>query len=382
MSILERHAAALRRLSERGRLRQLMPAQGLDFASNDYLGLARSEELRLIAEEALARGVPIGSGGSRLLCGNHAEHEALEGAAAHHFGSAAALFFASGFQANLALFSTLPLQGDLVVYDALIHASAHDGLRLGRANARVFQHNDPDDAARKVKDWRQGGGTGRVWLAFESLYSMEGDRAPLADFIALANRLEAFLLIDEAHATGVAGPGGRGLSHAEQGRENVVTLHTCGKALGVSGALICGATPLCETLVTRARSFVYSTAPSPLVAAMVRGALGLLASDTTRLESHLALVAHAGTVARQHGLAVSGSHILPIVLGDEGRTMRVSAALQARGFDVRGIRPPTVPRGSARLRLSITLNTTAQQISAMFAALAAELVAHGDRVQS
>lgn len=381
MSILERHTAALTRLSDRGRLRELMPARGLDFASNDYLGLAGSDELRLIAEEALARGVPIGSGGSRLLRGNHPEHEALEAAAAHYFGSAAALFFASGYQANLALFSALPQQGDLVAYDALIHASAHDGLRLGRADTHAFQHNDPDDAARKVRDWRQGGGTGRVWLAFESLYSMEGDRAPLGDFIALADHLDAFVLIDEAHATGVSGRDGRGLSHVEQGRENVITLHTCGKALGASGALICGATPLCDTLVTRARSFVYSTAPSPLAAAVVHGALGLLTKDSTRLKAHRALVAHAGGEARQHGLPISGSHILPIVLGEDRRTMHVSAALQARGFDVRGIRPPTVPRGSARLRLSITLNTTAQQISAMFAALTAELISQDGGVQ-
>jgi len=351
MSILDTHAEALAQIARRSRSRKLIPRAGLDFASNDYLGLAGSADLRAAVASALERGVAIGAGGSRLLRGNDPEHEALEAEAATFFGSEAALFFSSGFAANSAIFSTLPGGRDLIVHDALIHASAHEGLRLGRATAVAAEHNDPRSFADAIRSWRAAGHAGRVWIAVESLYSMDGDRAPLAELAALADREDAFLIIDEAHATGVFGAEGKGLAEGLDGRDNVVTLRTCGKALGCEGALVCCARILADTLVNKARGFIFSTAPSPLAAAAVRASLGLIRSQPERRERLKRLVAFAGT-----RLPATGTQIVPVILGDDARTMAVAARLQEGGFDVRGIRPPTVPTGTSRLRVSLTLN--------------------------
>ncbi|MDW4549093.1 8-amino-7-oxononanoate synthase [Defluviimonas sp. D31] len=371
MSGLARQVRALEALEARGRLRRLMPRAGADFASNDYLGLAGSDLLRQAAADALARGVAVGAGGSRLLRGNDVEHEALEAEAAAFFGTERALYLGGGFPANLAIFSALPQHGDLVLHDALIHASAHDGMRLGRAEARSFPHNDVTAAEDAIRDWRGKGGTGQVWIAAEAVYSMDGDLAPIADLAALAEGHEAMLIVDEAHATGLFGPDGRGLAHAVAGRENVVSLHTGGKALGVHGGLVTAAAPLIDTLINKARSFIYATAPSPLNAALLRASLRDLATNPARREAALALRAHAHEAAHTLcGLDGCQSQILPVILGDDRRTMAVAEALQARGFDVRGIRPPTVPRGTSRLRISITLNTSAEVVTDLFTALA------------
>ncbi len=371
-----RHEKSLEALRNRGRYRQLMPREGHDFASNDYLGLAGSEVLRAAASDALARGVPVGAGGSRLLRGNDAEHQRLEAEAAAFFGTEAALFMGGGFNANQAIFSALPQQGDLVLYDALIHASTHDGMRLGRAETRSFAHSDTDDAARVLRDWRASGGAGQVWLAVEAVYSMDGDLAPLDALMALADATGAVLVVDEAHSTGVFGDTGRGLAHEIAHRPNVLSLHTCGKALGASGALICGQRVLIETLINKARGFIYATAPSPLNAALVRAALQELRQNPARREQAWAGITHAqGEARRLCGLDGFASQILPVVIGDDKRTMALAAAMQGHGYDIRGIRPPTVPRGTARLRLSITLNTGAGVITSMFETLARELEA-------
>jgi 8-amino-7-oxononanoate synthase len=359
----------LAELTARGRERRLIARAGLDFSSNDYLGLAGSPELAAAIADAVARGVPLGSGGSRLLRGNHAEHEALEAEAAKFFGSESALFFSSGYAANAALLSTLPQRGDLVVHDALVHASAHEGMRLSRAEHRAAAHNDPDAFADAIRTWRTGGGTGRVWIAVESLYSMDGDRAPLADLAAIAAHNDAFLLIDEAHATGVFGPDGRGLAADQEGSENVITLRTCGKALGCEGALLCGPRTMRDFLINRGRAFIFSTAPSPLIATAVRRAIGVLAEQPERRTRLHALIDTAETALAPYGAAATGSQIVPIVLGDEVRTMRAAERLQAAGFDVRGIRPPTVPPGTSRLRVSLTLNIGPDDIAGLAHAL-------------
>ena len=351
MSILDAHREALALIANRSRSRRLIARTGHDFASNDYLGLANAPELRTAVVAALDRGVAIGAGGARLLRGNDPEHEALETEAAAYFGSEAALFFSTGFAANSAIFSTLPAGRDLIVHDALIHASAHEGMRLGRATAVAAAHGDVQAFGDAIRDWRAAGNKGRVWIAVESLYSMDGDIAPIEALAALADREDAFLIIDEAHATGVFGPDGRGLSYALEGRENVVTLRTCGKALGCEGALVCAPRVIVDILINKARGFIFSTAPSPLVAAAVRASLGLLRSQPERRERLTRLIAFAG--AR---LPATGTQIMPVILGDDARTMAVAAALQQRGFDVRGIRPPTVPAGTSRLRISMTLN--------------------------
>jgi 8-amino-7-oxononanoate synthase len=369
MAILDVHRHDLDGIARNNRLRSLTPRAGADFASNDYLGLASSPALIRAVAEALSRGVPVGSGGSRLLRGNHPEHEALEGEAARFFGSESTLYFSSGYGANTALFATLPQRGDLIVHDALIHASAHEGMRLSRADATQAKHNDPGHMENVITSWRAKGNTGRIWIAVESLYSMDGDRAPLMELAALAARHDAFLVIDEAHATGVFGAGGQGLASGMDGADNVIALRTCGKALGCEGALVCGPKIMRDMLVNRGRAFIFSTAPSPLMASAVRAALGLLTSEPERRARLMALSAYAADKLSPLGAISSGSQIIPLIIGDDGRTMAIASQLQAHGLDVRGIRPPTVPAGTARLRISITLNIDVAEIDALADAL-------------
>ncbi|UWQ03467.1 8-amino-7-oxononanoate synthase (plasmid) [Aliiroseovarius crassostreae] len=386
MSVTARLSGALDALSTRHRRRELIPRAGLDFASNDYLGLAGSELLQAAARDALSRNVPLGSGGSRLLRGNHAEHQALEEEAALFFGAEAALFMGGGFQANQAIFSTLPAHGDLILHDALVHASAHEGMRLGRAEARAFAHNDLSSARSTLARWRAEGGAERehaqVWIAVESVYSMEGDVAPLKELARFAAEENAVLVVDEAHATGVFGARGEGLAHGAAGHlgDHLLTLHTCGKGLGVSGGLICGARVMIDTLVNRARPFIFATAPSPFDAALVRAVLAGLAEHPTRVLATQARIRHAhDEAARVLALPDLSSQIIPVVLGTDQAAMQAAQDLQNLGFDIRAIRPPTVARGTARLRVSITGNVTHPQITQLMEAIAATCpMAHPD----
>lgn len=368
---LARYDATLQGLARKDRLRTLSSRTGLDFSSNDYLGLAASRRLGDAVAAAIARGTPVGATGSRLLRGNAPEHEELEADAAAFFGTERALFFGSGYIANFALLTALPQKGDLLVLDALAHASMHEGAQAGRAQFVLAAHSDINAVEDAITSWRAGGGTGRVWIAVESLYSMDGDRAPMDSLVALAARHEAFLVVDEAHATGVWGPDGQGLAAAFEGRDNIIALHTCGKALGASGALVTGPGTLCDYLVNRCRPFIYATAPSPLMAVAAREALAMLSDEPMRRVQLHERIAFAGRqLAERCGVLPSGSQIQPVVIGDVRRTMAVAAALQARGFDIRGIRPPTVPEGTSRLRISLTLNVGEADISAMVEALA------------
>jgi 8-amino-7-oxononanoate synthase len=367
------HKDVLAALAAKGRLRALAPRAGRDFTSNDFLALAESRTLRDVAREALERGVPVGAGGSRLLRGNHPEHEALEEEAASFFGSEAALYFPTGFAANAALVATLPREGDLILYDTLIHASIRDGLDPARIRAQSVPHNDVTAMEDAITAWRGKGGTGRIWIAVETLYSMDGDRAPLDDLVALAGRHDAMLLLDEAHSTGVYGDQGRGLGAAYEGAPNIVSLHTCGKGLGASGALVCLPKLYRDFIVNRGRAFIYSTAPSPLMAAVVRAALKICAGAEQERAQLQALVRQADGQMKRLGLPPSGSQIVPVILGADTRAVEFATALQARGHDIRAIRPPTVPEGTARLRIALTLHVTPDDLDGLFADLAAEM---------
>lgn len=368
---LARYERTLAGLERKGRRRGLLPQGGVDFSSNDYLALAEAPRLKAAITSAIERGVPPGAGGSRLLRGNHPEHEALEAEAAAYFRSERALYFGSGYAANTALFSTLPQRDDLIVHDALVHASVHEGIAASKSPAVSVPHNDVDAFADAIRNWRKAGGTGHPWIAVESLYSMDGDRAPLSELTELADRHDGFLVIDEAHATGVFGPGGRGFAAALERQENIVVVHTCGKALGLSGALVSASATLCDYLVNRARGFIYSTAPSPLMAAGVREALKVLADEPERQEALEALQRFANdALARVLGMEGSGSQILPVRIDDNALSVQIAARMREAGFDIRAIRPPTVPEGTARLRIAITLNVDQPTISRMFAALA------------
>jgi 8-amino-7-oxononanoate synthase len=370
----EIYAADLQALAGRGRLRALRGHSGIDFVSNDYLGLAQSEELRQAAVDALARGVPIGSGGSRLLRGNHPEHEALEREAAAHFGAESALYFGGGYVANFAIFSTLPQRGDLVVHDELIHASVHEGVRRGRAEFVGVPHNNIDAFDAAIVRWRTAGGKGRPWLSVESLYSMDGDSPNLAELFAVADRHDAMVVIDEAHATGVLGPQGRGLAASFEGRDNVITLHTCGKALGTVGGLILAPKIIRDFLINRSRPFIFATAPSPLIAAVTRAALEISRTNPERRERLARLVQFAGSELRRRcNVESSGSQILPVIIGADQAAVALAASLQRKGFDIRAIRPPTVPEGTARLRIALTLNVDEAIVADLFAALAEDM---------
>ncbi len=361
----------LQRLATASRLRTLAPRRGLDFSSNDYLGLATSGVLADAARHALDRGVALGSGGSRLLRGNDPEHEALEARAALFFQSEAALFFSTGFAANSALLATLPQRDDIILYDELIHASSHEGMRLSRATNQRVGHNDLNQFADALAGWRGEGNTGTPWLLVESLYSMDGDIAPLRELHELADAYGAILVIDEAHATGVLGPAGRGLSAKLPHRDKVIALHTLGKALGCEGALLCGPAVMRDFLVNRGRGFIFSTAPSPLMAAVAGAALNYCATADNRRTELAQRIDHAGRAFAALGVTPSGSQIMPLIIGEDQEAMAAAAHVQAAGFDVRGIRPPTVPEGTARLRVTITLNISDDDVTALTACLQA-----------
>jgi 8-amino-7-oxononanoate synthase len=364
------YIAALQALKDDDRLRGLKPRAGIDFVSNDYLALASAPRMRKAVSAALEAGTPIGSGGSRLLRGNCEEHESLEAEAARFFGAETALFFGSGYVANVALLTTLPQRSDLLVLDSLVHASIHEGARAGRAAFCENVHNDPRAVEDRIRDWRGKGGMGRVWIVAESVYSMDGDFAPLEELVAIADRYDAFLVVDEAHATGVYGEQGRGLTAPYQWRENLIVIHTCGKALGAVGALVTAPRVLRDFMVNRCRPFIFATAPSPLMAVAVEEALSILQQEPDRQQRLANLVAFTHRELAVRGArSPSHSQIVPYIVGDNARAMALASALQARGFDIRGIRPPTVPAGTARLRISLTLNVGEDDVRAMLDAL-------------
>jgi 8-amino-7-oxononanoate synthase len=208
--VLARFESTLAGLERKARFRKLASCSGADFTSNDYLALASAPRIKAAIAAAIDRGVPVGAGGSRLLRGNHIEHEMLEAEAAQFFRAEKVLYLGSGYAANAAIFSTLPQRGDLIVYDTLIHASAHEGISASKAVSIAVPHNDPGAFEQAIRHWRSDGGRGHPWIAVESLYSMDGDKAPIAELAELADRHDGFLVIDEAHATGVFGCRGAG----------------------------------------------------------------------------------------------------------------------------------------------------------------------------
>ena len=361
-------APELARLKQTHRHRGLALPRGIDFTSNDYLGLSRYPALREAVVTALGETGLAGAGGSRLLRGHHEAHARLEETAAQFFGAGKTLFFGSGFLANFALFSTLAGRRDAVIFDEHIHASVKEGLHATPAARHRARHNDVTSFEAALLRARESGAR-RVFIAVESVYSMDGDLAPLAELDALARRHDAMLVVDEAHATGVFGAHGRGLGEGLQ-NENWISVHTCGKGLGLSGALVCAEGDVIDYLVNKARPFIYSTAPPPYLAAAVSRALELVDQEPWRRERLLKLARFAHDRLGRPGAApFAGSQIIPIILGSEGPALNVAGALQAGGFDVRAIRPPTVAEGTSRLRISIHADHTESEILALAAAL-------------
>lgn len=350
------------------------------FAGSNYLDLAHHPEVVEAAARA-AREWGCAAGGSRLISGNLALHEALEEELAAFLGVEAALVFATGYMANAGVIPALVGPGDVVLSDALNHASIVDGCRLSRAEVRVFAHGDAGALDAALRDATGGARRGRrVLVALDGVYSMDGDTAPLAEMVPLARARGAMVLVDDAHGTGTLGPTGRGTPELHGVGERVdVLVGTLGKALGSFGAFAAGSAALRDLLVNTARSFIFSCALAPPQVAAARAALRLVQGEPWRRErlQRNAARLRAGLAERGVGTAPSRSHIVPVVLGGNERTMRACGRLLERGFYAQGIRHPSVPEGRARLRLTPMATHPAEAIDALAEAVAEELL--GDR---
>jgi len=378
---------ALRARSLDRHLREVAGAQGptiefagnrlINFSSNDYLGLANDPRLSEAASAAIAK-FGVGAGASRLISGTQSPHVELERALAKWKRTAAALTFGSGYAAALGTIPALVGKGDVVLLDKLCHASLIDGAKLSGAALRVFPHNHLGKLESHLK-WAEHEHPGkRVLIVTESVFSMDGDLAPLRELTELKKRCGALLLLDEAHAVGVIGPNGRGLAAVENVNDDVdVQMGTLSKALGASGGYICGSRSLIDWLINRARSFIYSTAPPTAVAAAARVAVEFLGSSEGEerrrtlcerielMEQTLPRDQTKSGATRQD----ARSAIFPWIIGDEQRTIDVAGALRQEGFFVPAIRYPTVGKGTARLRIAVTAAHTEEQITSLGEAL-------------
>lgn len=391
---------ALRAQALHRKLREIGSAQGpevrivgqqlVNFSSNDYLGLANDPRLREAAKAAIDE-FGVGAGASRLISGTQSPHVRLETALAAWKGTQGALAFSSGYAAAIGTIPALVGKQDVVLLDKLSHASLIDGARLSGAILRVFPHNHLGKLESHL-NWAQREHPGKRFLIVtESVFSMDGDRASLAQLIDLKKRFGALLFLDEAHAIGVIGPNGRGLA-SELGVANDVDVQmgTLSKALGVSGGYICGSRSLIEWLVNRARSFIFSTAPPPAVAAAALAAVDFLGSSEgeerrqilwERIKTLRAALPRRPWDEPPSALpSSSGSAIHPWMVGDEQGAIDLARSLQTEGFLVPAIRYPTVAKGSARLRITVTAAHTEPQIDALAAALTRHSHAGSDQV--
>jgi 8-amino-7-oxononanoate synthase len=373
VKIEQRILAELADLESRAQLRHLETPRGIDLNSNDYLGHSSDLRLKHAVLESIATAPRMASTGSRLLSGHDEAWTVLEKYFAAWVGAEAALYFTSGYAANIGLLGAILRPDDIVFSDSANHASLIDGMRLAKCRRVIFPHLDLNALEAELR-W-SASSSGARFIVVESIFSMEGDRAPLRELATLASRYRANLIVDEAHATGVAGPHGRGcIAEAGLAGHIFATVHTCGKALAAAGAFVCGSEPLRRLLINRARTFIFNTALPPYFASQVAAGMRL-AEGAEAERAHLAdLSIFLKTGLQQNGFEVGGSdsQIVPIVLGSNDTALAFAANLEARGFSVRAIRPPTVPPGTARLRVSLTAKLT-QPILADFVAALIEI---------
>jgi len=387
MSVESRAGALLDALRERGTLREMRVIAGaqsarmsvdgrevLLFAGSNYLDLAHHPEV-VEAAAAAARAFGCAAGGSRLINGNLEIHEALESELADYLGTEAALAFSTGYMANVGVIPALAGRGDLVISDALSHASIVDGCRLSRAEVRIFPHADLDHLEKLL---RETASTRRdVLVVVDGVYSMDGDVAPLAELVPLAKRWGAMVLVDDAHGTGTLGATGRGSAElCGVGRDVDVVLGTLGKSLGSFGAFVAGSRPLRDLLVNTARSFIFSCALAPPQVAAARAALAVMRREPWRREqlSQNADRLRSGLAARGIATAPSATHILPVIVGDNDATMQVCERLLERGVYAQGIRHPSVPEGTARLRITPMATHRSSEIDYVVDLLAKALI--------
>ncbi len=350
-------------LLETAQFRTLENPLGINLYSNDYLGLARDPRLKRAALDAVAAADSVGSTGSRLLSGNTRAWEELEADFAEFVGTEAALYFGSGYAANMGLISAIAGRGDVIFSDALNHASLIDGIRLSNATKVIYPHADLSFLQRALHEYRHH--SGAKLIVTESIFSMEGDVAPIEQLVELARQYSADVIIDEAHALGVYGPQGRGVCAALAVEHYVfATVHTCGKALASAGAFVCGSRLLKDYLINRARTFIFSTAMPPYMTGQIRAAIEL-ARGAEDSRTHLRAI---GTELRRAlisagiGCGATSTQIIPIRVGENEAALSLAASLQNAGFAVRAIRPPTVPAGTSRIRFSLTSSLSVDDV--------------------
>ena len=352
----------LRRLQSKDRYRHLRLPHGIDLSSNDYLGLANHPHIRKGLLDALESGISLGSTGSRLLRGNTSWHQATEARVAAFMGSETALLFNSGYDANTGVIATLCGKGDAIFSDALVHASTIDGIKASGAHRFIFPHNNIAALAKLLKNCPP---VREKFIVVESLYSMEGDLAPLPELSDLATCHGAHLVVDEAHATGIFGPTGAGLVE-EQGLQGapLVSIHTCGKALGGFGAFISCSRLVREYLINHCRRFIFTTALNPLNLVHLNRALDLIQSESWRRAKALEYAnGFRNALSGLIDMGRSESQIVPLILGSDRAAVTAARVFQDEGFDVRAIRPPTVPMGTSRLRVAFNAKLTAAQFN-------------------
>ena len=380
---LDHRLDALREQELFRELRRVDSAQGshieidgktlLNFSSNDYLGLANHPVLKEASIRAIEK-YGAGAGASRLICGSLAPFHELEMALAAYKKTDAALTFSSGFAAALGAITALAGKDDIIILDKLVHACIVDATRLSGAKLRVFAHNDLNDLEDKLK-WAKKvcaeKSEVRILIVTESIFSMDGDVAPLREIVVLKNKYDAWLMVDEAHATGIVGQGGRGLADEFGVSKHIeIQMGTLGKALGAAGGYICGSRSLIDFLVNRARSLIFSTAPVTASAAAAQAGIELASSSEgeTRRKTLWQSIEQLHR-ALQPGQPKYSSAIIPLILGDEAKTMAAATRLREQNIFVPGIRYPSVARGSARLRITLTAGHTVNDLSALIRAL-------------
>ncbi len=360
--------AVLQELKGKNRHRSLSLPHGADFSSNDYLGMAKHPVLKAAAIEAFESGLDVGATASRLLRGHIKQHKDLEDFAAQYYKAGAALFFSNGFQANFGILSTLPSRKDIILYDEKVHASTRDGLQVTNAKSFKFAHNDLNALEDLLKRHREK--ADKIWVAVEALYSMDGDTPPLEEIYGLAQQYEAMMILDEAHSTGIMGPNGKGLSEGiiqKHGHKNLVVLHACGKAIGVAGGIVCAESEVIDYMINAARPFIYSTAPMPIQALLVQKSLEILGSQDGQ-ERRTKILKVCKKAEELFG--GFGTQIVPIMIGGDEKAIQTATAMQEAGYDIRAIRPPTVPEGTARLRMSLSSSLDEQVLLAFQSQLA------------
>ncbi len=357
LSLQDRILRNLAEIEAGGLTRKLVSPRGIDLSSNDFLGLAKDARIKAAFVKAVER-EGVGSTGSRLLRGERECFAALEKQFAEWKKTESALYFNSGYQANIGLLTAFLEPGDTVFSDEFNHASLIDGIRLTKANRVIFKHRDVDEINKLLRETKT---CGQKFLITESLFSMDGTIAPLREYAEICAATGANLIIDEAHAVGVFGSNGSGLIE-ESGIENNVflSMNTAGKALGVSGAFVAGGDWAIEYLINKARPFIFSTAPLPAVSSALQTAICIVQKEKERRENLLNLSEFFRGLLHENRIKVSGetSQIVPVIIGESERAVKVAESLQRLGFDVRAIRPPTVPENTSRLRVSLNVNLT------------------------